>query len=163
MATRRLVAELGLERFVTWFPVMPRCELMIGMSLADIGTGEFGFPEFGGGTVYEPIAMGKPLIHYRDDALSRREGLEELPPILNAGSSAAIARALHGFCDDPSAVRDMAGRALRWHEEYLAKACVDSYVELINAKAQGRPLLEVVARFPGRPRSVTPRGDRGSG
>src|SRR5207249_1476051 len=69
--TKSLVRALDIEKNVRWFPAMYRKDLMVGLSLSDIGCGEFAISCFGAGTVYETLAMGKPLLHYRDDAQHR--------------------------------------------------------------------------------------------
>ena len=84
LMNQHAVHELGVEQQVYWFPLMPRREIMVGLSLADLSTGEFGFPNSGGGTVYESLAMGKPMLHYRDDDRSRRAGFSNLAPIVAA-------------------------------------------------------------------------------
>lgn len=65
-ASKKLVKDLGIENKVFWFPVMPRKEIMIAISLCDIGCSEFAISWDTGGTIYEILSMGKPLFHYLD-------------------------------------------------------------------------------------------------
>ncbi len=67
--SKSLIKNLGIEKNVFWFPKTMRKEIMVGLSLADIGTAEFEFSYFTSGAICETLSMAKPLMQYRDDAL----------------------------------------------------------------------------------------------
>ena len=81
---RELAARLGIGHAVRWFPLMARKEVLLGLSLADVACGELGYSYLYGGAITECIAMGKPMIHYRNDADFPAEDLFPILPAYTA-------------------------------------------------------------------------------
>lgn len=135
VASRQLIDELGISERVFWFPQMPRKEIMIGMSLADIGTGEFVVGWNAGGTMYETLAMGKPLLHYRDD---RKFPGHDLYPLMNASTSKQICEKLSDFVARPEHYREVGASGRAWLER---NANVDPLYRLIEAARNSRSRL----------------------
>lgn len=129
--SKRLVAELGIERNVFWFPRMSRKELMVGLSLADVGSGEFHQSWLSCGTVYEALAMSKPLLHYREDELYRGK-YPELYPLMNVRSAEAVAAALDAYVRDPGRHREMGEAGRRWFQRFAVDEPVSEYVRVIG-------------------------------
>lgn len=94
--SKKLIQELGIEKHVEWFPLSPRKEIMIGISLCDIGVGELDSSYFSYGTIYEFLAMGKPVIHYRDDALYTNY-YPEMYPMYSANTADGVYSYLASF------------------------------------------------------------------
>ncbi len=134
LASKALVAELGIEKNVFWFPQMARKDLMVGLSLADIGTGEFHRSWFSFGTMYENLAMARPFMHYRDDSLYR-SSYAELYPLINVHSDADISAALEDYLARPDDYRALGEAGRRWLQKYVIEDVVDSYIRLIEEAA----------------------------
>src|SRR5690606_29026678 len=75
--SRRLVVKLGLEDNVHWFPQSMRKDIMMGISLADVGIGELAVSWYTYGAIVEFMSLGVPVVHNRDDSLyhSKRDNL----------------------------------------------------------------------------------------
>jgi hypothetical protein len=110
-ASRELIEELGISRNVTFFPLMGRKELFVGIALSDIVCAEYAVSWNFGGTIIEGIAMAKPLLHYRDDSLYKQE---ELFPIMNAFTDEEMAAHLDAYTTSPAPIKADAQRAYQW-------------------------------------------------
>jgi glycosyltransferase involved in cell wall biosynthesis len=130
-ASRALVAELGIKRNVFWFPLMARKEVLVGISLADIVCGEFGLSWNFCGTIIEGIALGKPLLHYRDDAMYPKE---DLFPIMPGRSTDEIAAILGDYVARPEHYRHIGAEARRWFQTRILDASMDRIIELIETR-----------------------------
>jgi glycosyltransferase involved in cell wall biosynthesis len=131
LASRQLVSELGLDDRVLWLPVSPRKELMVLMTLADLAVGELGHSWFIAGTVHEALAMGKPLLHRREDA--DFEGLyPELYPMFDIKETADATRVLRRFVDSPAEVKQVGVRGRAWFEEHAIRRSLELTRGLIH-------------------------------
>lgn len=115
--SRQLVSKLGIDSRVFWFPTMARRDLMLGLSLADFGVGELAHSFMACGTIYESLAMAKPLLGYRDDA-AYREQFATLYPMANVGSAEDVARVLSDYLDRPSHYKAMGEAGRQWFQRY---------------------------------------------
>lgn len=132
--TRALVAELGLADRVLWLPQTVRKEVMVAMSLADIGCGEFANSWLSCGTIYETLAMGKPLLHRRDDELYT-QFFPELYPLMNVQTAADISRHLLDFVDRPGHWRAVGERGRAWHQRYAVDIPLDGIARRLGLPA----------------------------
>ena len=132
-ASRDLVAELGIAERVHWFPRMARKEIMVGLSLADVATGEFHHSWLVCGTIYEAQALAKPLLHYREDRLYEGH-VPELYPLMNAREPEEIAAALGDYVRRPGQYREMGRRGREWFQRYAVDESVEAYLRVIGAQ-----------------------------
>jgi len=132
--TKKLIKELDIESHVYWFPKMMRKELMMGLGMADIGTGEFHNSWLSCGTIYESLAMGKPLMHYREDNLYK-DHYPELYPMINVKTSEDIAQSLADYVRRPDYYKEMGIKGRRWYDYYVVKKPIEEYLYLINNSA----------------------------
>ena len=117
-ATRDLIRELGIEKNVFWFPKMMRKEIMVGLSLADIGTAEFHNSWICSGVIYESLAMAKPLLQYRNDGLDiYQKNYQKLYPIINVLSAQDITLALEDYIARPEYYKKIGRDGFEWHQE----------------------------------------------
>lgn len=126
-ASRELIEELGISENVTFFPLMGRKELFVGISLADIVCAEYAVSWNFGGTIIEGIAMAKPLLHYRDDSLYNKD---ELFPIMNAFTDEEMAAHLSAFTTSPKPIQDDAQRAHTWFKERIIENSMTRFRQL---------------------------------
>ena len=133
--TKKLVSELGIERYVKWFPQIDRKEIMIGISLSDIGAGEFGMSWLSYGVIYEIMAMGKPVMHHREDGLYR--GLyPELYPMIHANTQEEVARALTDYVSRKDYYKKMGEDARVWFQRYAVDQPINEYLGIIQGRAR---------------------------
>jgi glycosyltransferase involved in cell wall biosynthesis len=130
-ATRALIRDLEIEPFVEWFPLMARKDLMVGLSMADLATGEFHRSWLSCGTIYEALAMAKPLLHYRQDHLYAAD-YPELYPMVNITTDHDVHKALADFVARPEEFRDMGARGRQWLRKYVLDPAVHEAVRMIK-------------------------------
>jgi glycosyltransferase involved in cell wall biosynthesis len=125
-ATKELIRDLGVEKQVLWLPSCLRKDLMVGMSLADIGSGQFGESYLTSGVVNETLAMAKPLLSHRID----RDYLSEygdLYPMLHSPNPQAVTAHLTAYSDRSEEISRMGQQGMEWHQ----KRCIDEPVDLL--------------------------------
>ncbi len=129
-AARAQIAARDLGAHVAWLPLMPRKEVLLGLSFADVAIGELGYSWLLGGAITECMAMGKPMIHYRNDADFSKE---HLYPLLPASTPADVAAQLERWMTDRDAVIE-AGRGAKRYIDDLADSSMDVVKALIEEK-----------------------------
>lgn len=131
--SKALVRELGIEHQVYWFPKATRKEIMVGLSVADVGTGEFNVSWLSGGAIYETLALAKPLIHYREDSLYQ-ETYPSLYPMIHARTSEQIGTALCDYAACPSYYRSLGEQGREWFQEYAIAQPLAEYERILQSK-----------------------------
>ncbi len=144
-ASRSLIRTLGIENRVQWLPLMDRKELMIGLSLSDISAGEFGCGDIGGGTVWESLAMGKPVFHYLSKKVVNSLGTREFHPLVNVKTAEDIDSTLRDFCNGSDQYRNIGQKGQEWYENAIPKS-LDTYEAVIAAIRSGGGLLDSIIR-----------------
>jgi glycosyltransferase involved in cell wall biosynthesis len=135
-ASRALIAECGLNDNVMWLPCCARRDVMANLSISDLACGELGETSwYTAGTVVEPLCVGIPLLHRRDDAMFEDE-YDELYPLISIRTQQDITAALCEYARNPDGGRDIGSRGRAWFERHIATAAVDSFESLVVA--QGR-------------------------
>jgi hypothetical protein len=129
--SKSLVRDLGIEGAVTWLPQTQRKEVMVGLSLADIGCGEFANSWVSCGTIYETLAMAKPLLHVRDDALYR-DYFPELYPLMNVSRDEDIESHLVDYVDRPAHWKAVGEAGRRWHDQYAVREPVEAVLRYLT-------------------------------
>jgi len=129
--SKRLIEDLGISDSVTWLPLMSRKDIMAGLVDADIVCDELVNSWMGSGVTYEALAMGVPVLTYRDDALYASQ-YESLYPVLNARSAEDVAARLaeHVWSPDVSKEKGKAGRD--WYEKHVVEAAVNRYLGFVR-------------------------------
>ena len=136
--SKALARHLDIEDTVHWFPIARRKDLMGGILLADIVCSEFVHSWLTGGVIFEALAMSRPLLGYRDDALYQpRSG--DLYPMLNASTAEDISARLQEYMADPSRHRAAAAMGRQWYAERVVTPVVDRYVDYVATKGGSVP------------------------
>jgi hypothetical protein len=138
-ASRELAGSLGISDVLHWFPQMDRKEVLLGLAMADVASGHFAMGDAGCGAVYEGLALGRPLVHYRDD-LHPQGQLDY--PFLPARTEEDVEVALRWALDHPTELHELGRRAVRWYDDRFVASSLDGLIDLID-------------------RAVSNRGDRG--
>lgn len=129
-ATKKLIQSLGIEDKVCWLPLLPRKEIMVGLSLCDIGTGDFEHGWSSNGVIFEILAMAKPLMHYRNDSLYD-DVYPELYPLINVKSADDIANSLHDYMTQRAYYRSMGERGRVWYQQYGVDEPLKIFMDII--------------------------------
>jgi len=133
-ASRALIRDLGIESSVAWLPQMFRKDLMVGLNLADIVCGEFEHNWMAGGVLYEALALGKPLLAWRDDD-PYSATYPSLYPILRAGDPESVAARLEQYWADPESCRQMGEEGRRWYQREIVERSLDRYMTYVHERA----------------------------
>lgn len=130
-ASKQLVADLKLESHVRWFPQMPRKDIIVGIHHSDIGAGEFNMSWLSYGVIYEIMAMGKPVMHFRDDSLYS-ESYPELYPMAHAREAEEIRDVLLDIVKRPAYYRQLGEDGKRWFMKYAIQGPLEAYFKIIR-------------------------------
>lgn len=131
LESKQLISELGIESRVFWFPLMPRKDIMAGLSLSDIGSGEFQWSWLSCGTIYEVLAMARPLLGYREDSLYTNV-YPELYPMINVKEPRDICEALSDYVKRPDYYKDVGEQGRQWFQRNVIDKSVSEYVRIIK-------------------------------
>jgi hypothetical protein len=115
--SKELILKLGLDKVVYWMPMMKRKEIMFGLSLSDVSCGQFDSSWLTCGVVNETLALGVPLLHFRDDNLYLKD-YPNLYPILNCNSRKELCQRLQDYSANPSFFKENAKKGKAWLDEY---------------------------------------------
>jgi len=135
-ASKRLCAELKLESYVMWLPKMPRKELLLLLSVADIGVGEFK-PNPGmiwGGTGWEVLAAGRPLLqgfNFTEEKFMEQFG-HPAPPVLDVKSADDIAKYLSEIYNDPGKGHEIGAACLDWFNRHNGISLAKKWLSLLR-------------------------------
>lgn len=127
-ASKELARDLGIEDRVCWLPSMQRKEIMPLLGLADVAALEFRYSWITGGALFESLAMSRPVLARRDDALypGRR-----LFPLLQAGSATEVAAQLEACATRPVACAALGAQGRQWLEEEVIIPAVDAVCAML--------------------------------
>jgi hypothetical protein len=129
-AAKELVGDLGITRFVHWFPATVRREVMIGLSLCDVACGEFAMSGVYSGAICEALAMSKPVLSWRDDEQYMCY-FDELYPMLNARTPSEVANRLTQAYEDPQLRKTLGESGSHWMMKYCIDRPMKKILELI--------------------------------
>lgn len=134
--SKSLVAKLGLDDSIHWFPISLRKDLMCGVLHADVVCSEFEHSWLSSGVVYEGLAMGKPVLGFRSDELYR-ERYPRLYPMMNARNAESICARLEEWLADPVRHREMGEEGRRWYAEMVVSPAIRQYVSFVESRGAG--------------------------
>ncbi len=116
--TKHLVNELGVSEHVIWLRKLRRKDILMCLELVDLVACEFEISWLGGGTLYEALAMGKPIMQYRDDQLYEAD-YEELPQILNCREPDEISESLQKFANNAEYYAGIGEKGRDWYCKHV--------------------------------------------
>lgn len=127
--SKRLISDLGISEDVIWMSKMPRREIMIGLSLCDIGTGQFHYGIVGGGTTWEVLSSGKPILTYRNDQMIKDNRFHY--PLINSRSPKEISNHFQRFMTDKEYFEKLGWEGLDWYSNLVGKS-VSEFLTLLH-------------------------------
>jgi len=133
-ASRALVAELGIASRVRWVPRCSRREIMELLRQVDVCATEFMEEGIWGGTAWEGLACGRPVIQSVNftPASYRAQAGHDLPPLLPAQSAAEIEQHLHRLHDTPGACARIGAAGGEWFQVNHGRRLAAKYLEIFN-------------------------------
>jgi glycosyltransferase involved in cell wall biosynthesis len=130
--TLQLTRELGIEKNVRWFSVLPRKEIMVGLSMCDLSSNEFHDGCIGGAAAMEAMALAKPILQYRNDEMNLLH-FPELSPTLNVRSPDEISDVLCDAVRRPEHYKAIGEAGLAWHQRFCIDRSLSYYMDVIQA------------------------------
>jgi glycosyltransferase involved in cell wall biosynthesis len=130
----KLCNDLGIADRVVWLPHMFRKEIMFGIMMADVVVGEIKNSWFSYGSIFEGMALKKPIMHNRKDELykNKKEGLYEMINISNANE---VEKALSTFYNKPELLRGIGNAGYEWFRVNAIENPLKKILEKIEAKS----------------------------
>jgi len=148
--SKQLIRELGCESHVLWLPTMPRKKLRALMGLVSAVAGEFVDDGIWGGTGWEAMAAGKPLLQAVNLSPGefRAATGAELPDVLHTRTTEdAYAHLERLYRDGP--FREANGRSLlAWFDRYQGANLARQYLPLLGL---AKPLQSTLSSCPPKP------------
>lgn len=132
-ATKRLIASLGLEEHVVWFPKTLRKYLMMFIEASDVVVGELRYSWNTYCVVLEALSMGKPLLHKRTDA-DLAGAYPELYPMLHASSAAEVCSGLEEVANNKQKAVRMGAQGKEWFLRYCVQKPLEHIKSLLAEK-----------------------------
>jgi len=134
--TKRLICELNIADHVMWLKKTSRNNIMWLLQRVTVACGEFiDIPKtFWGGTGWEVLASGKPLLqgfNFSDDEFEEHFGYPP-PPLLIVNKESDIYFHFNDICDNPSLVKRIGEESQKWFKNYNGAAIAKKWLELIN-------------------------------
>jgi len=145
-ASKALCDTLGIANRVAWIPKLPRREVLALLPHAFVIVGEFKQVDemLWGGTGWEALSAGRPLVHSFRFADGRFEAIYGMPrPPVCAVSSATDVPDVLSRLLSRSGEADLVGqRSKRWFDEYCGAGLAAKWLALLNDPTSVmRPLL----------------------
>ncbi len=138
--TKKLAIELGIQNRILWLPKMQRRELMWLLQHVHIGCGEFHTTPstIWGGTGWETLASGKPLMHcfnFGPGEFESRFGFCP-PPMLSVACPEDIYTSLCSAADSPETTDQIGRQARVWFDAHAGIGLARKWLELIRTSLQ---------------------------
>jgi len=131
--SKNLVTELGISEKVLWLPIMPRKDLMVWLSIADMGIGEVANSWFSYGSVYEVLCSQKPFLGYRKDDDFKTQYPEQYP-MVSANTEELICIALNDLKSNPLHYKEMGEKGYDWFMKFAINRPINEIIKQIEAK-----------------------------
>jgi glycosyltransferase involved in cell wall biosynthesis len=133
--TKRLAAELEIDKYIHWLPKMDRRELMWILARVSVGVGEFyDLPKIlWGGTGWEALASGKPLLqgfNFEEGEFAQIYGYPP-PPMLPVRNQEDILRHLLDMADYPEKREEIGRGAKEWFNRYNGIGLAKQWLEIL--------------------------------
>lgn len=130
--SKALIRSLGLEKHVTWLPLMSRKWIMAALPMMDVVVGELYRSWLTYGVACEAMCAGRPLLKKRDNAFYA-PWYDALYPMFHAEQPNDIAAALDHAVDHPAEARRIGEEGRKWLLDYGTRRPVQIFLDRINA------------------------------
>jgi len=128
-----LIKTLGIDSCVHWMPKSPRTLILAGLKKASLACGEFRKHWCGiGGTVYESLAMGTPVMTHTDGATANPSHPFFQAPLIECESQEEIFATLKAYASEPEHYKTVAHKGKAWFDEHLGIGLAKEYITLFE-------------------------------
>jgi glycosyltransferase involved in cell wall biosynthesis len=140
--SKELCKILNIEQYITWLPKLDRKYIMLILSKVDVGVGEF--YELSnmlfGGTGYEVLASGKPLIQGFDIHEKTFEQTYHIPcpPLLAVKTAEDVFNHLKLMASDSEKRKSLSEQSRIWFDRYCGIGLAQKWADLLNEKPNSR-------------------------
>lgn len=129
--SKELIASLGVEDMVVWFPKLPRKEIMVGISLADAGIGELAFSWLSYNALNEYMSMALPVAHTRNDE-DFKDDYVYLYPMHHVNSKHDVYEFFEKLHFNKAEMIEMGKNSRKWYLENSIVPSVKGIKEALN-------------------------------
>lgn len=132
-ASKELILELGIEKYVVWLPLMLRKEILGLIEYADIVVDAIG-SEMWGGVGWEGLSCGKVLMQniVQSDEEYYREMGHELPFIMKSNSPEQVEAHLNAFIENREYYKTQAEKNKEWFNTHAGVGLAKEYKKIIE-------------------------------
>jgi glycosyltransferase involved in cell wall biosynthesis len=131
--SKRLIADLKMDDYVKWLPLLPRKEIFIIMSYVSAVADQFreGMSATSAGTTNEALASGRPIIANTDGAISDLLDPYYSCPILQALSETEIYHWLSELASSPEFAKRKGIEGAEWFDSNLGVGLAEKYINVL--------------------------------
>lgn len=134
METKKLAAELKIEKHIFWLQKMPRKFVMITLYFADLIIGEMENSWLTYGAVCEALCMGKPFMHKRIDEEFKND-YDYLYPMIYADSVETVVKGLEGAIFKKKDYLQMGIEGRNWFNRYFIDEPLKNIIEIVKDRS----------------------------
>lgn len=134
--SKKLIKELGIEKYVHWLPLLSRKEIMFLLEHVHLGGAELGGVMWGG-TGWEFLSKGVPFFQYvnlSEEEFREMTGGAPMPPFLNVKNEMEIKDHLVDFISDTKKYRNIGSELKSWFEQHNGTSLAGKFVDLLSNK-----------------------------
>ncbi|OAD19287.1 hypothetical protein THIOM_005085 [Candidatus Thiomargarita nelsonii] len=132
-ASKQLIQELNIEKYVRWMPKMERKYIVQGLRKATFGCDQFRLGILGiAGTSYEILSEGIPLITNMEGQLENPNSKFYSAPILHALETDEIYQYFADYKNNPEKYKAIGKASLNWFNDNLGVGLADEYIDLMQ-------------------------------
>jgi glycosyltransferase involved in cell wall biosynthesis len=136
--TKRLITSLGMDDYVDWVQKKGRREIMWLLSQVSLAVGEFyETPKaIWGGTGWETLASGKPLLQGFNFSKGEFENIYGYPPppMLPVRKASDIYKHLCDMIDQPNLLLEIGCEAKAWFDKYNGIGLAEKWLDILSEK-----------------------------
>lgn len=137
--SKALIRELEIEPYVRWIKKSFRKDILLALKYASIAVDQVRENICGiGGTSFEIMASGIPLITHTDGVLTQKGHLYYGAPIIDVVSVDEITKVFQAYEENPIAIASLGQKGMAWYNKYLGEALIDRYVSLLQDLYDGK-------------------------
>jgi hypothetical protein len=134
--SKQMCKELNIEDYVEWLPTLDRKNIMLMLSKIDVGVGEFyEIPNMiFGGTGYEVLASGKPLIQGFNFEFGGFEKIFSIPspPLLQVKEFEDVYKHLVYLVNNRNSRENIGLKSKEWFDQHCGIDLAKKWVEILK-------------------------------
>jgi glycosyltransferase involved in cell wall biosynthesis len=138
-AAKSLIGELGIDKYVYWKGLSPRKDIMDGLKRANLAVDKVRKGLSGlGGTGFEAMASGVPLMTFSDGATSNPTHPFFKAPIIEVCNEEEILSKFIEYEDNRSRIQEIGKLAEDWFDRKLGIGLAKEYCSLLKILYEDR-------------------------